>query len=505
MQMLYQLSYAPNDRERFRCSGSDSSSSEDSASNECNPRVVARLGRSGPEAGQLWRAAMSARFTSLETFDVRFPTSRERDGSDAMNPDPDYSAAYCILRTDDPAGHAGHGFAFTIGRGNDVEVAAIAALSPYVIGRTVAEICDDLGGFFRQLTHDSQLRWLGPEKGVMQMAIAAVVNAAWDLAAKRAGVPLWKLLADMSPEALVELVDFRYLSDALTPAEALAILERNRPGRAAREREMRADGFPAYTTSAGWLGYDDEKVRSRVREALADGFRHIKLKVGKDLDDDIRRCRIARAEMGPEPKLMVDANQTWDRDSAIAAIGRLAQFDLFWVEEPTNPDDILAHAAIAQAVAPIAVATGEHAANRVTFKQLLQLGAIGFCQIDAVRSGGVNDTLATLLLAAKFGVPVCPHAGGVGLCELVQHLAIFDYIAVGASLENRVLEFVDHLHEHFVDPVRVRRARYVAPLAPGFSSAMHPESIAAYTFPGGQAWRDGAPPSAAGAAAARAR
>jgi L-fuconate dehydratase len=409
-----------------------------------------------------------------------------------MNPDPDYSAAYVILRTDDAAGPEGHGFAFTIGRGNDVQVAGIRALAPYVVGRPVADICDDMGGFFRLLTHDSQLRWLGPEKGVMQMAIAAVVNAAWDLAAKRAGVPLWKLLADMSPEAIVALVDFRYLSDALTPGEALEILRRNVPSRAARESEMRAHGFPAYTTSAGWLGYDDEKIRSRVRTALADGFGHIKLKVGKDLDDDVRRCRIARAEMGPQAKLMVDANQTWDRDTAITAIRRLSQFDLYWVEEPTSPDDVLAHAAIARAVAPIAIATGEHAANRVTFKQLLAAEAIRFCQIDAVRSGGVNDTLATMLLAAKFGIPVCPHAGGVGLCELVQHLALLDYIAIGASLENRVLEFVDHLHEHFVDPVRVERARYLAPLAPGFSSAMHAESIAAYTFPAGSAWRDGA-------------
>jgi L-fuconate dehydratase len=433
---------------------------------------------------------LHARFTSLETYDVRFPTSRERDGSDAMNPDPDYSAAYVILRTDDPAGRHGHGFAFTIGRGNDVQVAGIAALAPYIVGRPVAEVCDDMGGFFALLTHDSQLRWLGPEKGVMQMAIAAVVNAAWDLAAKLAEVPLWKLLADLSPEALVALVDFRYLSDALTPDEALDILNRNVGSRFERETEMRVNGFPAYTTSAGWLGYADEKIRSRVRAALADGFRHIKLKVGTDLDHDERRCRIARTEMGPDPKLMIDANQTWDRDTAIAAIGRLAQFDLFWVEEPTSPDDIIAHGAIARAVAPIAIATGEHAANRVTFKQLLASGAIGFAQIDAVRSGGVNDTIATMLLAAKFGVPVCPHAGGVGLCELVQHLAIFDYIAIGASLENRVLEFVDHLHEHFVDPVQIERAHYVAPRAAGFSSAMRAESIAAYTFPHGSAWQD---------------
>jgi L-fuconate dehydratase len=444
---------------------------------------------------------LNTRFTALETYDVRFPTSRERDGSDAMNPDPDYSAAYAILRTDDPAGLAGHGFAFTIGRGNDVQVAGIRALAPYVVGRDVAEICDDMGAFFRLLTHDSQLRWLGPEKGVIQMAIAAVVNAAWDLTAKRAGVPLWKLLADLSPKAIVGLVDFRYLSDALTPSEALALLERNAPTKAGREREMRETGFPAYTTSAGWLGYDDAKIRARVRTALADGFTHIKLKVGRDLDDDVRRCRIARAEMGPQTKLMIDANQTWDRDTAIAAIRRLAEFDLFWVEEPTSPDDVLAHAAIARAVAPIALATGEHAANRVTFKQLLQAQAIGFAQIDAVRSGGVNDTIATMLLAAKFGIPVCPHAGGVGLCELVQHLAIFDYIAIGASLDGRVLEFVDHLHEHFVDSVRMEGARYVAPLAPGFSSAIYPESIAAYRFPDGAVWRVGNPDPVAAHAA----
>jgi L-fuconate dehydratase len=364
---------------------------------------------------------LSARFTSLETYDVRFPTSRDRDGSDAMNPDPDYSAAYVVLRTDDPGGRAGHGFAFTIGRGNDVQVAGIAALAPYVVGRTVAEICDDIGGFFRTLTHDSQLRWLGPEKGVMQMAIAAVVNAAWDLAAKRAGLPLWKLLADLSPEAIVALVDFRYLSDVLTPDEALAILHRNLPSRAQREREMRAHGFPAYTTSAGWLGYDDEKIRARVRTALADGFRHVKLKVGKDLADDVRRCRIARAEMGSHVKLMVDVNQTWDRDTAIAAIRRLAEFDLFWGEELTSPDDVVAHAAIARAVAPIALATGEHAANRVTFKQLLQLGADEFVLSTNVgrvlrpRRGAGGDT-----------------AGSIGsFVDALSNDAVYDFSADG--------------------------------------------------------------------------
>ncbi len=435
---------------------------------------------------------MSAKFVGFETYDVRFPTSRDRDGSDAMHPDPDYSAAYVILRTDDPSGSAGHGFAFTIGRGNEVQVAGIRALAPFVIGRSVAEVCDDMGAFFREMTHDSQLRWLGPEKGVMQMAVAAVANAAWDLVAKRAGVPLWKLLADMTPEALVALVDFRYLSDALTPAEALAILRHNVATKAERERIVRERGFPAYTTSAGWLGYDDEKIRSRIRMAVADGFRHVKLKVGRNIEEDVRRCRIARETMGPDLKLMIDANQTWDRNQAIAAVQRLAAFDLYWVEEPTSPDDILGHAAIARGIAPIAVATGEHASNRVAFKQLLQAGAIGFCQIDAVRSGGVNDTLATMLLAAKFGIPVCPHGGGVGLCELVQHLAIFDYIAIGASLEGRVLEFVDHLHEHFVDPAVVRNAHYVAPARPGFSAEMFAESIADYAYPHGRAWRDAA-------------
>ncbi len=429
------------------------------------------------------------KFTAFETFDVRFPTSLAHDGSDAMNPDPDYSAAYVILRTDDPGGLAGHGFAFTIGAGNDVQVAGIKALAPFVVGRDVETVCADMGAFFRSMTHDSHLRWLGPEKGVMQMAIAAVANAAWDIAAKRAGLPLWKLLADMSPEAIVALVDFRYLSDALTQSEALALLERNAPTKAERERTVRAQGFPAYTTSAGWLGYSDEKIAMLVRAAVDDGFTHIKLKVGANAADDERRCRIAREAMGPDLQLMVDANQFWDRDRAIAAVHELRAFNLYWVEEPTSPDDILAHAAIARAIAPTAVATGEHVSNRVVFKQLLQANAIGFCQIDAVRSGGVNDTLATMLLAAKFGVPVCPHAGGVGLCELVQHLSIFDYIAVGASFEHRVLEYVDHLHEHFIDPVVVKRARYVVPTAPGFSSAMHAASIAEYRYPDGPVWR----------------
>jgi L-fuconate dehydratase len=426
----------------------------------------------------------------LETIDVRFPTSRALDGSDAMNPDPDYSAAYVVLRTDAADGLEGHGFAFTVGRGNEVQVAAIEALRPLVVGLTVDELLADLGGFWRRLVGDSQLRWLGPEKGVVHMATAAVVNAVWDLYAKREGKPLWKLLADMTPQELVDVVDFRYIEDFLTPAEALALLEERAEGRAGREERLRADGIPAYTTSAGWLGYSDDKLRRLVGEALDEGFTHIKLKVGASVEDDVRRCRIAREAMGPAHRLMVDANQVWGVDEAIAYVARLQPFDLLWIEEPTSPDDVLGHARIARAVAPIGVATGEHVHNRVMFKQLLQEDAMAFCQIDACRLGGVNEVIAVLLMAAKAGVPVCPHAGGVGLCELVQHLAAFDFVAVGGSFDGRVVEFVDHLHEHFVDPCVVRDGRYVTPLAPGYSSEIRPESLAAHAFPDGAVWRD---------------
>jgi L-fuconate dehydratase len=424
----------------------------------------------------------------LETIDVRFPTSRALDGSDAMNPDPDYSAAYVVLRTDAEDGLEGHGFAFTVGRGNEVEVAAIEALRPLVVGRSVDELLADLGGFWRSLVGDTQLRWLGPEKGVVHMATAAVVNAVWDLYAKREGKPLWKLLADMAPQELVDVVDFRYIEDFITPAEALALLEERAGGRAEREELLRAEGIPAYTTSAGWLGYSDDKLRRLVGEALQEGFTHIKLKVGASLEDDVRRCRIAREAMGPEHRLMVDANQVWGVDEAIEYVQRLQPFDLLWIEEPTSPDDVLGHARIARAVAPIGVATGEHVQNRVMFKQLLQEDAMAYCQIDACRLGGVNEVVAVLLMAAKAGVPVCPHAGGVGLCELVQHLAAFDFVAVGASFDDVVVEFVDHLHEHFVDPCEVRNGRYVTPLAPGYSSEILPESLAAYAFPGGAVW-----------------
>jgi L-fuconate dehydratase len=424
----------------------------------------------------------------FDARDIRFPTSRGRHGSDAMNPDPDYSAAYVILKTDDPGGLEGHGLTFTIGRGNELCVAAIGALAPLVIGLTLDQIAADMAGFWRRLTGDSQLRWVGPEKGVLHLATAALVNAVWDLYAKAEGKPLWKLLTDMTPEALARCVDFRYISDALTPAEALAILQRNAPTRATREAELRRDGYPAYTTSAGWIGYSDETIRSLCRAGIAQGWSHFKIKVGRDLQDDMRRAAIIREEIGPDRKLMLDANQIWDVDDAITSMRSLARYDPWWIEEPTSPDDILGHATIARAIAPIGVATGEHCQNRVVFKQFLQAGALRFCQIDSCRLGGVNEVLAVLLLAAKFGVPVCPHAGGVGLCEYVQHLAIFDYIAVSASLEDRIVEYVDHLHEHFLNPVVVRGGRYMPPTAPGFSITMRPESLAEYAYPEGAAW-----------------
>jgi L-fuconate dehydratase len=427
------------------------------------------------------------RITGLDVIDVRFPTSAELAGSDAMNRDPDYSAAYVVVRTD--ADLAGYGLAFTIGRGNDVQCAAIRALEPLVRGLAVDGVLADLGGFSRRLVWDSPLRWLGPEKGVMHMAIGAVVNAVWDLSARREGKPLWKLLADLSPRQLVDLVDFRYLDDALDPAEALDILERGRAGATDRERRLLTEGYPAYTTSAGWLGYPDEKVARLAKDAVAAGFDHLKLKVGADIGDDLRRCRMVRDIVGSDVRLSVDANQHWGVVEAIENVRRLAEVDLWWVEEPTSPDDVLGHRRIAEAVAPIRVATGEHIPNRVVFKQLLASGAIGVCQIDASRVGGVNENLAVLLLAAKYGVPVCPHAGGVGLCEIVQHLAMFDFVAVSGSTEQRWIEYVDHLHEHFVDPVRLRAGRYLAPEAPGAGVRIHDDSLAEYTFPDGPAWR----------------
>ncbi|TMD69717.1 MAG: L-fuconate dehydratase [Chloroflexi bacterium] len=431
---------------------------------------------------------MSITITDVVARDIRFPTSRTLAGSDAMNPNPDYSAAYVILQTDSPQGLDGHGFTFTIGRGNEVCVAAINALKPLVVGKTLESFTANMSGFWRLITGDSQLRWIGPEKGAIHLATAAIVNAVWDLYAKVEGKPLWKLLMDMAPEQLVSCIDFRYITDALTPEEALVILRRNAPTKADREAEMRQEGFPAYTTSAGWLGYSDEQMRQLCRESVAQGWTYLKIKVGVNIDEDMRRAQIMREEIGYDRKLMMDANQYWDVGQAIAYMKRLSRFEPWWIEEPTSPDDVLGHAAIARAIAPIKVATGEHVQNRIIFKQLLQANAIGFCQIDAARLGGVNEVLAVLLMAAKFGVPVCPHAGGVGLCEYVQHLSIFDYICVSASLENRILEYVDHLHEHFVNPVVMKKGRYMPPQAPGYSATMYPDSLDAFEFPKGSAW-----------------
>jgi len=430
--------------------------------------------------------------------DIRFPTSQTLDGSDAMNPDPDYSAAYVVLHTDHPSGLAGHGLTFTIGRGTELCVAAIELLSGHVVGLTLEEIAADMAGFWRALVADSQLRWLGPEKGVVHLATAALVNAVWDLYAKLEGKPLWKLLADMTPEQLVACIDFRYIDDALPPAEAIDILRRLAPTRANREREMLSDGYPAYTTSAGWMGYSDDKIRKLAGEAMAAGFTHLKLKVGADIESDLRRARLLRQAIGPDRRLMLDANQVWGIDQAIHAIQALAEVNPWWIEEPTSPDDILGHRRIRESVKPIGIATGEHVQNRVMFKQLMQAEAIDFCQVDSCRLGGVNEVLAVLLLAAKFGIPVCPHAGGVGLCEYVQHLAIFDFIAVGGSLENRTCEFVDHLHEHFVHPARVKNARYLAPSAPGYSAEIKPSSLDRFSYPAGGAWRSGEHPMAEG-------
>jgi L-fuconate dehydratase len=434
-------------------------------------------------------SSITSTVTALEVLDVRFPTSRHLDGSDAMNPEPDYSAAYVVLRTDDEDGLEGHALAFTTGRGNDIQSNAIGALADHVVGTRVADLTEDLGGFWRRLVHDPQLRWLGPEKGVMHMAIGAVVNAAWDLASKRAGLPLWDFLSSMTPEQLVAQVDFRYLSDALTPDEALTMLEKAEPGRADRRQQLLERGYPAYTTTPGWLGYSDEKLVRLSKEAVAEGFTQIKLKVGADVDDDVRRMDLARSAVGSDVRIAVDANQRWDVGPAIDWVRRLAPFDPYWIEEPTSPDDILGHAAIRRGVAPVKVATGEHVANRVVFKQLLQAGAVDVVQIDATRVAGVNENIAILLLAAKFGVPVCPHAGGVGLCEMVQHLAMFDLVAVSGSTEDRVIEFVDHLHEHFVTPVVVQDGHYVAPSAPGMGAEMHPQSLADHVFPDGPVWR----------------
>ncbi len=425
--------------------------------------------------------------TAVDVVDVRFPTSLTADGSDAMNKDVDYSAAYVILRTDDPE-LSGYGFTFTIGRGNDICAYAAERRAQPLIGRDTDELLDDLGATYRFLKSDSQLRWLGPEKGVEHLAMAAVMNAVWDMAGRRAGKPLWRLLADMTPAQLVDVADLQYLTDAISRDQAIRLLEELEPTRGDRIAELERTGYPCYTTSAGWLGYSDDKLRRLCQEAVDAGYRHIKLKVGADLEDDIRRLRIAREVIGDDAHLMIDANQVWDVPQAIEWVGALAQFKPLWIEEPTSPDDVLGHAAIRRAVAPIGVATGEHGMNRVLFKQMFQAEALDFCQLDSARLASINEILAVYLMAKKFGVPVCPHAGGVGLCELVQHLSIFDYVAVSGSLENRVTEFVDHLHEHFVDPCIVENGAYRLPSQPGYSAEMFESSLAEFAYPDGGYW-----------------
>lgn len=426
--------------------------------------------------------------TGFTVHDVRFPTSELLDGSDAMNPDPDYSAAYVELHTDDPA-LSGSGMTFTIGRGNDLCCVAIASLAELVVGLDVDLLRADLGAIATRLTSDSQYRWLGPEKGVVHLATAALVNAQWDLLARQASKPLWGFLSELSPEEIVSAVDFRHITDALTPNEALGLLEKAEAGRADRRAHLLADGYPAYITSAGWLGYSDDKIRAQCRAGIADGWDAFKMKVGRDRDDDLRRAALVRSEIGPDRRLMVDANQVWDVDVAIDQVKSLAEIEPWWIEEPTSPDDVLGHARIREAVHPIRVVTGEHAHNRVMFKQLLQAGAIDAAQIDGCRLGGVNEVIAVLLMAAAFDVPVCPHAGGVGLCEHVQHFSMFDYVAVSGSLDERMIEYADHLHEHMVHRLDVHDGRYWAPEAPGLGIELEPSSLAMYAYPDGTYWR----------------
>ncbi|TAY44060.1 L-fuconate dehydratase [Rhizobium leguminosarum] len=423
------------------------------------------------------------RITDLRVFDLRFPTSQSLDGSDAMNPDPDYSAAYVILDTDAPD-LAGHGLTFTIGRGNDICCMAIEAMRHLVVGADLTEVLAHPGTFWRHLTSDSQLRWIGPEKGAIHLATGAVVNAVWDLLAKQAGKPVWRLVAEMSAEEIADIVDYRYLTDVLTRAEAVEILKRAEAGKAERIAILEKEGYACYTTSAGWLGYGDEKLRRLCQEAIDAGFNHIKMKVGRDLEDDIRRLRIAREVIGPDRYLMIDANQVWDVGQAINWVKALSFAKPFFIEEPTSPDDVAGHRKIRQAIAPVKVATGEMCQNRIMFKQFIAEGAIDIVQIDSCRMGGLNEVLAVLLIAAKFDLPVWPHAGGVGLCEYVQHLSMIDYVAVSGTKDGRVIEYVDHLHEHFLDPCLIENAAYMPPTLPGFSIEMKSASISNYTFRG---------------------
>jgi L-fuconate dehydratase len=429
----------------------------------------------------------NVKIIDIEVKDIRFPTSRYLDGSDAMNPDPDYSATYVILHTDH-TGLEGHGLTFTIGRGNEICVQAIESMSYLIKGKSLHDFIGDMGQFWKMMVGDSQLRWLGPEKGVIHLATGALVNAVWDLYARVMKKPLWKLLSDMTPEELVSCIDFSYITDALTETEALEMLKKGAEGKKEREELLLSNGYPAYTTSVGWLGYSDEKIVRLTHEALESGFKHLKLKVGKNLDDDLRRISLVRKIAGPDIGIMLDANQKWGVQEAIEYMDRLGSYDPWWIEEPTHPDDIIGHKKISDAIHPIKVATGEHCHNRIMFKQLLESEAIDFCQIDCCRVAGVNELLSIILMAKKYNVPVCPHAGGVGLCEYVQHLSYFDYLCVSGTMEDRVIEYVSHLHEHFIDPVIVRNGYYIPPITPGFSIEMKKESLLHYEYPEGEVW-----------------
>lgn len=421
---------------------------------------------------------------SIEVLDVRFPTSQMLDGSDAMNPDPDYSAAYVIFHTDTPD-LEGHGLTFTIGRGNEICCAALHAMEHLVVGLDLAWIAEDMGRFWRHVTSDSQLRWIGPDKGAIHLATAAIVNAAWDLWAKSEGKPVWRLVADMTPEQIVKLIDFRYITDCITPAEALELLQQRASGKAQRLADLERNGYPCYTTSAGWLGYSDDKLRTLATEAIEAGFSYIKLKVGGNLQDDIRRLGIAREVIGPDRELMIDANQVWEVGEAVPWLEQLAFARPWFIEEPTSPDDIAGHRTIREAMkGHMLVATGEMCQNRIMFKQLIMESAVDIVQIDACRLGGVNEALAVMLMAAKYDLKVCPHAGGVGLCEYVQHLSMIDYLCISGSKEGRVIEYVDHLHEHFVDPCRIEKAAYMPPQRPGYSIEMKRASLEQYQFRG---------------------
>jgi L-fuconate dehydratase len=429
---------------------------------------------------------MGQTIQNVQVIDLRFPTSMQLDGSDAMNAAPDYSAAYVTLTLSD--GSAGNGLSFTIGRGNEIVVAAVESLKPLVIGRDFRDVRENMGAFWRALTGDSQLRWIGPDKGAIHLATAAVVNAVWDLWAKLEGKPVWCLLADLEAEQLVACLDFRFVADHLTRDEALAMLRKMERGKAERVDYLQVHGYPAYTTGAGWLGYSEEKIRRLAKAALDDGFEAFKQKVGANLADDIERGHILRDVIGSDRLLMLDANQVWEVDEAISAMHRLRELSPYWIEEPTSPDDVLGHQRIRQAVAPIRVATGEHCQNRILFKQFLSSGAMDVCQVDVARVGGLNEAIIVMLLAAKYGIPVCPHGGGVGLCEYIQHLSFFDFVCLSGSLEGRFIEHVAHLHEHFLDPIQMKRGRFQTPQSPGFSIEIKTSTLKEFVFPHGLAW-----------------